>query len=63
MPLIALSADQRVMRQVLSGSKLGKMLEHLHTYKSRLIVRHVVDHADEMQTKEIGVDPISRCDA
>jgi hypothetical protein len=51
------------MRQVLSGSKLGKMLEHLHTYKSRLIVRHVVDHADEMQMKEIGVDLISRCDA
>jgi PAS domain S-box-containing protein len=57
--IVVLQAERRTSPTVKDLDKLGKLIESLHAYQARVLVRHVASWEDGRQLARRGVDLIS----
>lgn len=60
--IVVLQADGRVPRTATDLVKLAKLVDNLHAYQARVLVRHVASWEDTKQLVGLGVDLVSMID-
>ena len=57
--IVVLQADERPPRNATEAAKLAKLVDSLHAYQARVLVRHITSWEDVKQLARLAIDLIS----